>query len=444
MTFPTNFLQTVQTYQEGGLALLQNLNCFIDTFNSRFREFNEDYSANLGSSITFDEPPRFASSEGLVAAFSEANQRVLTLTSDQAKNVGYAVSSQELIFNLEKAGKDYLPVFAKSAIAQLGQEIEENIAKNANSSVPVFTVNGQGQTIPTGGLHKESGPYRLFNPTVGVINSSQQLAQIITNFRNFGSVKTKLNVYLPDTIIPPIVGSDLTQFALNRNNEEALSWELGSFGTPPDNYYKSNLLPIHQSGTLGDAVTTLVVVSTDDPTGDNITSITFSGAGTDANAIKQGDILTFQDGVGGFPNLRFKVFIGTVSSAQSVQVRAVADAASSAGSVTLSFTPPLTINQPVDDKIGINNNIVAGMQAIFAPSHKCGLVVASEAAYLTMPRLPDQEPFPTASKADEETGISFRNYYGTLFGQNQQGFVFDATWGSLVAPDYSMRIAFPL
>lgn len=45
MTFPTNFLQTVATYQKSGLALLENLNAFIATANTKFKEFNNEYTA---------------------------------------------------------------------------------------------------------------------------------------------------------------------------------------------------------------------------------------------------------------------------------------------------------------------------------------------------------------------------------------------------------------
>lgn len=84
------------------------------------------------------------------------------------------------------------------------------------------------------------------------------------------------------------------------------------------------------------------------------------------------------------------------------------------------------------------------MQATVLPSHRCGLVVGGDALYLAMPRLPDEEPFPTAAEPDPLTGVSLRTYYGSLFGQNQRGIVFDATWGSVLVPEYSMRMAFPL
>lgn len=440
MALPTNVLQQVQTYQRSNLALLENLNCFMNISNTRFKDF-ENITANLGSTVTFDLPPRFTTAQGLVASFQPAVQRVLPLTCDQATNTSYAFTAQERIFNVEKDTESYMEMFGRSAVAEMGANIEANLALNANSHVPVNTVVN-GQTVPTGALHTESGPFRFFGDGLTPINSFQQLAQMIANFKNFGSVQQGIKVVLPDTVIPAIVGTGLNQFAPNRNNEISMSWEVGEFGTPPVMYYQSNLLPIHTAGTLGDAGTTLTVVSTNDPTGANITQITFSGAGTDANAVKSGDLIQFQDGVSGQPNMRFLTFIGHVQSNQPVQVRATADAASSGGNVTINITPALQSTSGSGQNI--NHNIVAGMQVKILPSHRCGLVIGGDAFYLAMPRLPDQYPYPTAAEYDPDTGVSMRMTYGSLFGQNQMGMIHDSTWGSVLVPEYSMRIAFPV
>lgn len=442
MALPTNILQQVQTYQKSSLALLENLNCFVNTANTKFKDFN-NITANLGSTVTFDLPPRFTTSAGLVATFQPANQRVLNLTCDQATNTSYAFTAQERIFNVEKDTESYMEVYGRSATAEMGANIEANLALNANSHVPVMTIVN-GQTVPTGQLHTESGPYRFYGNSNTAISSFQQLAQMIANYKNYGAVKEDIKVYLPDTIVPAIVGSGLNQFAPERNNDIAMSWEVGEFGTPPVKYYQSNLLPIHTAGTAGDSAQTLTVVSTNDPTGANITQITFSGlSASDANAIKSGDLIQFNDGVSGKPNMRYLTFIGHAISNQPVQIRATSDAASTAGSqVTISITPALQATPGATQNL--NNNIVAGMQATVLPSHRCGLVVGGKALFLAMPRLPDQYPYPTAAEYDQDTGVSLRMTYGSLFGQNQMGMIHDATWGSVLVPEYSMRIAFPL
>lgn len=441
MAIPTNILQQVQTYQRSNLALLENLNCFIATANTKFKDF-EKITANLGSTVTFDLPPRFTTAVGLVASFQPADQRAQPLTCDQATNTSYAFTAQERIFNVEKDTESYMAVFGRSAVAEMGANIEANVALNANSHVPVYSVVN-GQSVPTGALHTESGPYRFFGDGVTSINSYQQLAQMIANFKNYGSVKEGIKVYLPDTIIPAIVGTGLNQFAPNRNNDISMSWEVGEFGTPPVMYYQSNLLPIHTAGDLGQSQSTLTVTATNDATGNNITQLTFSGAGAaDANAIKSGDLLQFQDNVSGINNLRFLTFIGHVQSNQPVQVRATADAASTGGVVIVNITPAL--QSTGGGTQNINQNIVTGMQVLVLPSHRCGLVVGGEALYLAMPRLPDQSPFATANEYDPDTGVSMRMTYGSLFGQNQMGMIHDCTWGSTLVPEYSMRIAFPV
>ena len=442
MALPTNVLQQVQTYQRSNLALLENLNCFMNIANTRFKDF-EKITANLGSVVTFDLPPRFTTAQGLVASFQPANQRVLSLTCDQATNTSYAFTAQERIFNVEKDTESYMELYGRSAVAEMGANIEINLALNANSSVPVNTIVN-AQTVPTGALHTESGPFRFFGDGLTSINSFQQLAQMIANFKNFGSVQQGIKVILPDVNIPPIVGTGLNQFAPNRNNEISMSWEVGEFGTPPVMYYQSNLLPVQIAGNVGNNGTTLTVLSTNDATGAAISQITFSGAGTsDANAIKSGDLIQFQDNVSGQPNLRYLTFIGHTVSAQPVQVRATSDAASDgAGHVVINITP--TLQSTSGGTQNINANIVAGMQVKVLPNHKCGLVIGGDALYISMPRLPDQYPFPPAAEYDPDTGVSMRMTYGSLFGQNQMGMIHDATWGSVLVPEYSMRIAFPV
>lgn len=440
MALPTNVLQQVQTYQRSNLALLENLNCFMDIANTKFKDF-EKITANLGSTVTFDLPPRFTTAAGLVASFQPATQRVLSLACDQATNTSYAFTAQERIFNVEKDTESYMEVFGRSAVAEMGANIESNLALNANSHCPVNTIVN-GQSIPTGALHTESGPFRFYGDGLTAINSFQQLAQMVANFKNFGAVNQGIKVILPDVYVPPIVGTGLNQFAQKRNDQIAMSWEVGEFGTPPVMYYQSNLLPTHTAGSLGQAGTVLTVTSTNDPTGAAISTITFSGAGTDASAVKSGDLIQFQDNVSGRTNLRYLTFIGHVVSNQPVQVRATADAASSAGSVTISITP--TLQSTAGATQNINTNVIAGMQVKILPSHKCGLVIGGDALYLAMPRLPDQFPFPTANEYDPDTGVSMRMTYGSLFGQNQMGMIHDATWGSVLVPEYSMRIAFPV
>lgn len=432
--FPSNILQQVQTYQRSSLGLLLNLCCHIATANTKFKDFDK-IQANLGSTVTFDLPPRFTTAAGLVASFEPAVQRVLQLVADQANNTSFAVTSQQRIFNLEKGEEDYMRVFGKSAIAELANLIEINIALNWASAV-----NSQ----LTNTLNTFSGPYRFFGDGSTAITSYQQLAQSVMFFKNYGSVAEGMKYYLPDTVIPAIVGSGLNQFVPNRNDDIAMSWEVGDFGTPLVKYYQSNLLPIHVSGDTGVNAQTLTVVSTNDPTGQNVTQITVSGAtASDANAVFAGDVFQFKDGVSGQPNMRYLTFIGHSPSANPVQFRATANAgANSAGNVTISIYPALNWAGGADQNL--NNPIATGMQLLTFPSHRAGGILGGDALFMALPQLPEQSPFDTANEYDAETGASLRLTYGSLFGQNQTGMIYDEVHGSVIVPEYSMRLLVPL
>ena len=437
--FPNNILQQVQTYQRSGLALLQNLCCHISTANTKFKDFDE-IQANLGSVVTFDLPPRATTTSGLVASFQPAVQRVQTLAADQANNSSFTVTSQQRIFNLEKGEEDYMRVFGKSFIAELAAVVEGNIAAN--------WATGVTNNDPTNPLYNTvntfSGPYRYFGNGSTALTSYQQLAQAIMFFKNYGSVAEGIKVYLPDSVVPSIVGNGLNQFVPNRNDDIAMSWELGDFGTPLVNYYQSNLMPVHVSGDVGVNGTTLTVVSTNDPTGQNVTQITFSGAGTsDANAVFVSDLFQFNDGVSGQINARYLTFIGHFMSANPVQFRATANAASNAsGNVTINIFPAL--NWAGGQNQNVNTPIVAGMQVSSPASHRCGGILGGDAFYLAMPQLPEQSPYDTANEYDPDTACSVRLTYGSLFGQNQTGMIYDEVHGSVIVPEYSMRFVIPL
>ncbi|HEX4044220.1 MAG TPA: hypothetical protein VHZ76_00960 [Gammaproteobacteria bacterium] len=419
----SNILQAVQTYQSSALGILENLYCFINTANKRFKDFNT-MTRNLGDTVTFDLPPRMVANLGslVVSNFEAVQQRVQTLTvggadafgTVQAATVPFAFTAQELIFNIDN--NDYREKLELAAMSELGAVIEGNVAKTILTS-----------------------PYRFYGDGVTPINSFGQLAQGLANFRDFGSVSYMTRGYLSNLAIPGVVNSGLQQFALNRNNELANSWELGEF----DNceWYQSNLLPIQNAGNIGQNGTVVTVVSIDS-TG---TLLTVSGAGTsDANAIKANDLLQFQDNVSGQTNIRYLTFTGHQVSGSPVQVRATANAAStSGGQVTISVYPPLISTQG-DLNQNISTQITSGMQLKALPSHRAGMIISGDAFFIGMPQLPDQEPFPTANKADQDSGAAIRFTYGSTFGQNQTGFIYDAIWGATIVPEYAMRVVFPL
>jgi len=410
-----NILQQVQTYQMSGLAYLQNLNCFVHEANTKFKNF-ENLVANLGDTVTFDLPPRFTTTNTLVAAFQSADQRVQSLTVSEAANTAYSFTAQQFIFNVE----DYMSRFGKSAIEELGAKIEANVAQNCVTHT-----------------------YRFYGNGLTAINSYQQLAQALAQLRNYGSAKGMAKGFLQDTAIPNIINSGLAQFAEKRNDITANSWELGNFSNCE--WFTSNLLPVHIAGTEGQSQTVLTVVSTTLDANGAVIAITFSGttAANDPNSVLQYDKFQFQDGVAGQPNMRFLTFVGHQVSAVPVQFRATANAGSTAGSqVTVSIFPALQV-APTNDQ-NLNNAIQPGMQVLVLPSHRAGMIYSGDAFYLAMPKLPEEVPFPTSSDHDPDTGVSIRQYYGSLFGQNQRGMVHDCIWGSTLVDEYALSVIFPL
>lgn len=432
MALPNNALQQVQTYHESGLALLLNSFCGINLANKKFQNF-QDKVANLGDTVGFDLQPRYNVQNTLVVSFQDSVQRVQPLTCSQQANVSYAFNVQQFIFNV----REYMDKFGKSAILRLGSQIETDILKCITNGVVNSTSNV---------LVPNNGPYRFYGDGITPINSFTQLQQALSNFRDLGTAPDNTIGILPMVNIPAIVGSGLNQFATDRNNDLAMSWMLGEYAGCKWN--QSNLLPVHIAGTVGEDQQVLTVVSTNDPTGVNITQITFSGATVnDADAVKTGDMFQFQDGVSGLDNLRFLNFTAYNVTAQPVQFIATADAgANGSGNVTVSLRTATNIGLVSANNQNRNLNVAiqAGQQVKALPSHRAGVIWSGNPFFLAMPALPEEVPFPTANKIDPDSGASIRNYYGSLFGQNQRGYVNDAIWGSILVPEYSFKLVFPL
>lgn len=421
MAAPVNFLQQVQTYQESGLAYLQNLFGILANTNSKFKDF-EKMEANLGSTVTFDKPPRFTTVNSLVAQFESAVQRVESLSVDQQISSSFAFTAQQMIFNIDPM--NYMEKFGMAAIKEIGSAVEQNLAESFITQ-----------------------PYRFYGNGYTPINTFGQLADAEAFFREYGAAPTTAKAFLSNLSIPAIVNSGLNQFVPRRNDEMAMSWDLGKFSDCE--WFRSNLLQVHIAGSEGNAGANhvLTVVSTTKNADGDIIAITFSGtdSASDDDSIKKYDRLQMQDNVSGFPNLRLNTFIGFSVSGCPVQFQANADAASTAGSqVTVTLRVPLRVGTSKTDAVAINTDIVAGMQAKVLPSHRAGVMYSGDCHYLAMPALPDNTPYDTGYKPDPDTGISIRQTFGTVFGQNQQGMIYDAIWGNKLVPDYSMCLVQPL
>ncbi len=448
-TSTTNTLVQVQVYNSSALGCLENECPILDVANKEFEKF-ENEAANLGSSTNFDKPPRFTYSAGLVAQFQPANQIVSTLTCDQAINVAYEFTVQDQIFNVDKDVDSYMFKYGNQAVFTMGTAIESNLAQNLHSQVSVNTVVG-AQTVPTGLLHYDSGPYRFYGDGFTPINSVQQLSQMKALFQRYGAATTKYVCILPNTAVPAIIGTSLNQFVPRRNEEMANSWDLGEWNGI--RFLESNLLPEHTSGNVGNASgsgNVLTVISTNDPTGANITQITCSGAtASDPMALLSGDTAQFVSGVSGYNNVNFLTYIGNIPTSLPTQFRVTTGtnlstpnvvAATSGGHVTFNIYPPLQATAGATQNI--STNIVAGMKIQFSPTHQTGVLMSGDAFFVAMPRLKDQKPFDTASERSKN-GVAIRMTTGSLLGQNFTGTIHDCTWGSIMVPEYAMRMQFP-
>lgn len=438
---PVNILQNVQTYQKAELAWLLNSFWGISESNKKFKNFN-DLTANLGDTVTFDTTPRYIGYSGLVITEQPSVQRVQSLVCSQAQNIAAAYTDQQFIFNV----RDYMNRFGMAAMKELGSKVEADILLNLISGVVI----NDPQNANFGSAQIHSGPFRYFGDGNTAINSFTQLAQAVANFEDFGAAMHDMKGVIPVANVPAIIGSGLNQFVPDRNDEIARNWLLGKFGGMDVEWSSSNLLPIHVAGSIGNAAApnnVMTVVSTNDPTGANVTQITFTEptSGTDPNAIKAGDLFTFNDGVSGKPNMRFLTFIGHQPCQQPVQFRATANAGTVAGTVTVSIE---TINGvglvwAQNQNQNLNNTIQAGMTVTPLPTHRAGGLMSGDQFYLAMPKLPDESPFSTVTMQDEDSGASIRHYWGSQFGLNNRAYVRDVIWGSTMVAENVMRMVFP-
>lgn len=432
MATTDSILQAVQTYQRSFLARLLNMNCFISTANTRFKDF-QNFEGNLGDTVNFDTPPQMISNSGLVVStFKNVEQYKRSLTVDQARNVNFAFDAKQLIFNINNT--KYREEFEKSAIKEIGSYIEQDVA----SIIPQNTYRFYKAGI------SGVGPY-----TPAPINSFTQLAQLVADFDEYGAAPTEYKMYLPNRSIPAIIGTGLNQFALDRNNSIAMSWEVGDFENVKT--YRSNLLPIHTSGTTGNSQQLLTVVSVTRAADGGITSITFSGAtASDANAVKAYDVFEFQPTTAQ-PDVKFLSYQGHAQISLPFQFAVTADSAAGAGGNVV-----VTVNPIIYDALSVSGNpliaqkqntfvtIVAGMTVLGTPSHRCGLLTSGNPLFVAMPKLPEQDPFKTANDYDEDTGVSLRFTTGSLLGQNITGSILDAIWGKYLVDIYASRLIFPL
>jgi len=414
-----NVYQQVELYQSSLLPLMENLDPFIMLANKKFDNFNSN-TYSYGAAVSFDLPVRTTIEDGLVASFTPVEQPKHVLTVNKKKNGSYIVADDNHIFQQQDV---WAEKYGRGFIAEYGTVVGSDIASVC-----------------------ETDTYRAYGDGVTAINSVEQLAQMLADLRNYGAANTKATVILPDVKMPAIIDSGLAQFVTKRNDEFANSWQLGSWNNA--DFYTSNLLPTHMSGTVGTLGDTLTV---DSISGDG-SQITFSGASSDLTTFLENDIITldpdklYTNTTQGGQGAKFLTWIGHKPSSQSVQVRVTADANAVAGVVTVSIFPALnSTTGDYDENVNFDITDVAGngLTAVALNSHICGLVYTADPLYVAMPRLPEMRPFDSVSTISDE-GASIRLSYGSIFGQGEMGWIFDGVYGYTLVPRYAMRIAFQI
>lgn len=413
MAAPTNILQAVQTVQNKALVMVQNSSPVFSNGDKRFDNF-QNFQGQLGDSVSYLKQARATVVRSLTWAEQPSVQRIQTLACDRPYSSSYQYTNQQFLFNVDPL--NWNKSWIKSAILNLATEMEKDVCND-------FTIY----------------PYRFYGDGRTPITTFNELQTILMRFRNWGSAMNTAKCFLPDFAIPSFVTSGLNQFALDRNNELANSWEISEYSNCK--FMQSNLLARHIAGSEGQANSILTVSGVTKDSAGLITAISFTGvsAPNDANSVKKGD--RFQITTAGTNLLQF---VGYGQSVQPIQFMAAADAASISGTVTVQLATPLYPGQSLSDAISINTDIINGMTANVANSHVAACIYDGDAHQIANPQLPDQDPFATSWSTDPDTGASIRVTFGAQLGQGTSRLGIDAIDGSTMNPDLCMTILFPI
>lgn len=432
-----NVLQQVQTYQKSGLVYLNNIDPLINWANKDYLNF-QNIPTQLGMSVGIGLAPKMTTKASLIADFQDVEQRVQQLTCASAVSSSFAFTSEQFILNQ----MDYMNEFGMSAVEEMGTEIAYQLGLCITSSM-TYT----GETALKYDVIPDNGPYRFYGDGVTPINSFGQLIAALNQFRTIGFKNRKLRCVLPITISDQIANNGLNQFATDRNNDLANSWELGKYNYCE--FASSNLLPIHIGGTIAQNATSsnrvLTVVSVNNPSGagNGITEIvaTEPTSSTSLNAIVPGDLFYIKN-----PTTKALTWVGRKPTPLNVQFKSESYSESVAGTVTFSVKTATGIGlvSAPGKYQNMSQALVPGTEIVVIPSHQTGLIMSADPLYLAMPKMPDMRPYDTGNAVDPETNVSMRMYYGAGFGNNQLGMIYDQIYGGILTPERCLRLVFPL
>lgn len=449
-----NVLTAVSTLVEAGVASLENTSAIFKVANKQLKEF-ENQPANRGRAIQIAVPMRFLSNPGLVVngAATPIIQEQVTLQvggylsngsyNPTAPNASYdengnlceihsfsQFTSTDLIYYFDKKNPTQLIKSIQGAIGELKSTIESNLQARFNTDCYKFWcagVDANNQIIP--------------------ITSYKQLDQARQLMVSDGAGSLDYDVIIPNTATSEIIGNGLNNFILKRNDEVFNTWELGEFGG--QKYYQSNLLPIHNAGTVGNSGTILTITGVQTDSDNAVTGFTCSGVSTtpDPNLLKKNDLGFVKDEVGKL-ELRYLTRYGHFPTERNIQFSVAADAGSTGSSGSVTFTIKNKLYTQIGPLQNVNitdPNLLVGRKIQILPSHRAGAQMVGKPFYLGMPMMGDNMPYYTSYVRDPETGIALRAYFGSVgYGSNIQGIVIDQMYGAKIIDYLFQKLVFPV
>ncbi len=443
---PTNFLQNVATYQKLTIAEMTNQNYTIKHGN-HMADNIANLSGNLGTTLNYIVAPMSTTSRSLAAPPTGISQTLQPLTVDQQFQNSQAISDVQFLFNFDR--NSYEKIQGRANAISIATSFEQASMLNAISEMPSYDDKGN-----ITGVHTEQGPYRFFGDGSTDISSVTKMAEMAYAFKEIGFAHDKFHAILPSSVVSKLISTQLAQFTIDRNNSASANWELGSLkGIVGLEFFESNLMPQHIAGQVGQAeapANVVTVVSTNSPTGEDITEITVTvdaSLSNTADAFKIGDMCQFVQGVAGKADIRQVVVYGKKPTRLPAQMLITADSATVGTTATIKIRTANgkgLCSQAGNLNQNISAPIVPGTKIQIMPSHEAGLVHSGNQLYVATPKLPDTYPYNSSTYTDPDSMLSLRWYAGFNLDYKTHQMTMDMIAALGLLPNNCMRLMFPL
>ena len=415
MVSSVNQVVNVVSLNRSMLMKLVNNCVAVNTANKKYDNVMTIPGQNgqYGRTLQYTVPPDAVVQYSLNVQFTDTNFPTRTISVNRYRSAGYAFDMDQYQFNTRTFMEDYGSAHAVA----LGQSVESDVLTVAVKNC-----------------------YRYFGDGIQSIASFAQMALATTIMREPGDAGDNI-AYISHIMDSQMTASGMNLFRPVTNDQMGKKWTIGDYQDVT--YYKSSRLPILYAGTVGNAQTTLTVVTATPDADGYVRQITFSGAtANDTDAIHQYDKATFLDNVGVLPNLRGMSKYDPVPVDTPVQFMAsAAAAADGSGNVVVTIEPGLKAAAGLGQNI--SSAIVAGMQVKFLPTCRLGFMTMGRALYLVNPPLPNQRPYDTNFVREPITGIGMQTVTGAVFNSGDLGNIHRIWYGYDLVPQYGFALAIP-